>query len=303
MAFLEEVRSKLDNYFNNNSSGGLKKFSYKIKDPSDEDGDYSVKVIIKTANKQNKKDSEGNTIPEIRTVIARLSESFKLNLTSDWESLSSGKNGTVGALMDIGARSVFGTSLKTQILTAQTWSGNSPIEFTIPIELKAFSNVKKEVRDPMLLLMRSALPTVGNYNFLIPPGPNILASVFSSIKSSVIEVPTLVKGAFDYLTADSSDGYQSVDQKKALAVMNESRRKIGGNLGANNIDKGVGISLMLGKFFYIDNLIVTNVSCDIKNIMSNTIDPFPMSVECNVTFRTMFAPTTQDVEKWFLNNK
>ena len=119
------------------------------------------------------------------TVRANLPKSFVLQVASEWDSLlSSGPPGIV----DAGTQAVTGRSLVTQEMSAQRWSGNTPIELELYLEFEAETDAAAEVVNPVRTLTKMALPSkdarpilqglrsipgiVGSH-FLRPPGPKM----------------------------------------------------------------------------------------------------------------------------------
>jgi hypothetical protein len=106
-------------------------------------------------------------------VVGRLPEEISMQLSSEWDTplLSSGVS-PVEVLLQEG----LGKSTKTQLASAQVWSGSAPIDITIPLEFYADKDPRKEVIQPIINLTKMALPrksgdTKGG--LFTPPGPRI----------------------------------------------------------------------------------------------------------------------------------
>ena len=112
-------------------------------------------------------------------VVARAPEEVSLRLSSEWDTaLGQSTSSNLGIL---GAE-VAGTSIRTQFSSAQVWSGNSPIEITLPLEFYSESSSREEVINPIVKLAKMALPRkggsinipgIGEVGVFIPPGPRI----------------------------------------------------------------------------------------------------------------------------------
>jgi hypothetical protein len=207
-------------------------------DPSTQDGVYSIKIVVGSGNP--------NTASDI--VIARLPENFSLRVESQWEDVTSQSDSTLFKGINLAASELTNTHFKSQIMSAQMWSGNSPLEFSIPLQFKAFKDADREVIRPLKTLMKAALPSLQGGAFLNPPGPRLL------------------------------QGFEFV-------------RKV-------NDNPGRPVSLMIGKVLHFKDLIILNVDCDIKSIMSVTNKP--MSIDCTVTFRTIVSYTTENIDQIFI---
>jgi hypothetical protein len=71
-----------------------------------------------------------------------------------------------------------------------------------------------------------------------------------------------------------------------------------GKVAGYKLFEGRPISIMIGKILHFTQLIILDVDCDFKSIMS--VDNKPMSVDCNVTFKTIRSYTAEDIEKVFI---
>lgn len=58
------------------------------------------------------------------------------------------------------------------------------------------------------------------------------------------------------------------------------------------------INLKIGKFIYIRGIIITNVASTI--VSKFDINGDPIQAQCDVTMRTSFSPTQQDIMQWFI---
>ena len=128
-------------------------------------------------------------------VSAFLPESFAFTLDSQWETMinefaqgivnggtsligtvaggaignlvNSGIEMTQKAFMIMGQKSVW-----SKFSTLPTWTGNSPLEFTIPFRFDAISDASRDVKQQVLLLAKMASPSLEN-GTIYAPGPAI----------------------------------------------------------------------------------------------------------------------------------
>ena len=106
-------------------------------------------------------------------VVAWMSETFSLNVESQWDSpFQDAATNKLGTTVRAAAQ-VAGVSFDNKHLSSQVWSGSSPMTLTIPLEFVAESDVVKEVIKPINLLMKMTLPDTTRAGFYIPPGPVI----------------------------------------------------------------------------------------------------------------------------------
>jgi hypothetical protein len=124
----------------------------------------------------------------------------------------------------------------------------------------------------------------------------------STSYQNIIKAGAIIGGSVVSATAASLTGNVS----SSISQIAKDLGKAGNQLGniSSGLDKetvskkGTDIQLLIGKFFHIKNLIITDVSSDFKSIMS--IDNSPMSGECTVSFRTLYAFTANDLEQCFI---
>jgi len=133
-----------------------------------DEGNFSNNFLVKIISSQH------------GSVIARAPEELALQLSSEWDSAlgGGGSNSGLGILAAEGA----GLSTRNEFSSAQVWSGNSPIEITIPLEFYAEESSQEEVVNPIIKLVKMALPRkggttnipgVGEVGLFVPPGPRI----------------------------------------------------------------------------------------------------------------------------------
>lgn len=107
------------------------------------------------------------------SVTARVPETLALQLTADWDTPLSSSN---PGFLDVALQEIKSLATKTQLASAQVWSGSAPIEITLPLEFYADKNPKLEVINPIVLLAKMALPSATNlaeHGLFTPPGPRI----------------------------------------------------------------------------------------------------------------------------------
>ena len=100
-------------------------------------------------------------------VIAYSPPEYSLAVSSSWDSpyadLTGGSVGT--------ALNATGLTVKNKATSTLIWSGSTPIELSLPLQFFAESDAGYEVRDPILRLMKMAVPGELDAGLYTPPGP------------------------------------------------------------------------------------------------------------------------------------
>ena len=199
------------------------------------------------------------------SVEARIPEIISMTINSEWKSLI-GDNDASGSIIKVAIQEFLNKAPSTQVMTAQVWSGNAPIELTISLEFKAGHNPQFDSKNssgqrgsgyydvilPIKKLSKMALPSGGKGSLLLtPPGPRL---------------------------------FQSPVDKTGFAVISER-------------GDGDTITIKVGKFLTFNRVIITNVSPEFSGAMST--EGYPMSAKVDVTFRTLYSLVTEQVDKMF----
>ena len=96
-------------------------------------------------------------------------DDFEMGLTENWNFIVGGGSPAITAAFNVASGGLAPTN---QILTAQVWSGGSPLRFGLPLHFKAMQDSITEVIAPVKYLLKMALPQASGL-FLRPPGPSI----------------------------------------------------------------------------------------------------------------------------------
>lgn len=216
--------------------------------------------------------------------------------------------------------SAFGQKLVTPVMTAQLWQGSSHPEFSIQLQFETDSDPLKEVREPILKLIKMATPYVNNMQLLESPGPyldpaalsTVIDSTMNAVKSAGSGLVTNLANIGQTYNLISADTAKSALDKaaewggKTINTENEaSTQKAESNMAVNQLI-GVGgvssirnqIAMSIGRYLYFPSIVITNVNCNfLHQIELGT--GFPMSVSVDLSFKPMFLPTQQDIDTMF----
>ena len=102
-------------------------------------------------------------------VYARLQKEFSLETSSHWETFM---GGGAGVLANAIAQAGFGTSLQLAVTSRRIWMGTKPLAISLPLVFMAETNVEIDVINFCKALQKMALPSIGTFGVLIPPGPS-----------------------------------------------------------------------------------------------------------------------------------
>lgn len=154
------------------------------------------------------------------------------------------------------------------------WSGSSPIQITLPIEFNATNDAIEDVMKPIVRLLMLASPKVAPGGRFIPPGPTI-SNIVAFLTRLLDEIPN-----------DAPLGIPTARDWVKNAVK-------------SNITPGENVSVFVGDFFYLDNVVITGVQPHFHPIMD--IRGLPMKASCTVTFESYLTPTRGEIQRYFMN--
>lgn len=209
-------------------------------------------------------------------VDAFLPENFELAIQNDFDTpFSQGvsEGGLTNAI-----KAFAGTSLTTQSMTMQVWSGSSPVNITIPIVLTATRDTDQDVTQQVKTLMKLSMPRKKTGSFLItPPGPKLdtsKLSVLEGLSSAATDLKNSLLGGND----NSNRGF--VDQLQDVFT----------NM------KEVTV-IQIGRFIQFPSVIIDNVSASYDTMFDRKGRAIRCSV--SVSFRTFYTPLAEDIDKFF----
>ena len=133
-----------------------------------------------------------------RTVVitAPMQEQISTRTEATWQPLAASSFlGGLGGLAQI----LTGRTLVSRFTSRQTWSGTSPLDFSLNLKFEAINDVYREVLHPIIELQRMSLPFSGHGVksenlegmdfladlFLAPPGPDPFVIAGKSVRESI----------------------------------------------------------------------------------------------------------------------
>lgn len=236
-------------------------------------------------------------------VVGTVPQSFQIQQSVDWKApwgAGLGGSGNIGDLI-----AVTGNRLVAQIMTMQVWQGSgNDFEFTVQFELRAWSDPVRDVLDPLRSLLKMSLPSIGENGFLKSPGPVLspegIKIISGQFTQAVTEGSRQLK---DKITSQTADGTRTalgvgVEAGKTTYETVSSASKTAGAASKRAIEENLTnkISIQIGQWFHLDNIIVTQVQHDIKGQTPDRKSGVIQSASVTVSFKPMFSLTADDVD-------
>lgn len=255
------------------------------------------------------------------SVKAPMPESFMYDAAAQYAAPFTG--GLTGnQMIDTILRVGVAARLVTQSLTAQFWQGSTETELGVELEFQAEQDPDKEVRQPILALLRLTTPSTKTSGLLTSPGPRInspqllsdlvsrfvstpfgasFASAFPSILPSTAPAN---KGPGIPKTGNMVDGNQSVaDGSQSPNPVASADPSDANSLGtAAYFDKYIvnKISIQIGNYALFSSVVVTNV----QTTFESQFDQYgiPHYARVAVRFKPLFMVVQDDLNKIFLSS-
>jgi hypothetical protein len=152
------------------------------------------------------------------TVVSRAPQNIALSVDAEWEPALN--LGSVGNVALLALQEGLGITPRYKFTTAQIWTGQSPIEISLELQFQAEESSRKDVIDPILALMKMAMPRPSDTGLLKPPGPRLFNSKPEDNDRIVVEIGNFL--SFDAVSViDVSPNYDllmSVDDEPMSAT-------------------------------------------------------------------------------------
>jgi hypothetical protein len=206
------------------------------------------------------------------------------------------------ASQKLGAFAQFiGMNLTTQALTAQIWQGGAFINFQIPFIFQAETSAEKDVMDPIKKLLRLTMPkdpTNGGGGILEAPGPHVDIKKLAAASGKGIE--EFVSKDLPQMWDSAKKVYHEKGLVSAGAAVKDAANNTAQRMSQALVNSVVNnISLYIGQFLYFPSVVITDVSPTFDMTLDGTGKPTRATVD--VSFRTFYVPTQNDIESMFIN--
>lgn len=272
-------------------------------------------------------------------VVGYLPEEFQFDANSQYEAtFAQGLNGLNQSLGNIAK--ALGVNLTTQAMTAQVWQGSNEVTFNISIVFQAETDSYKDVIKPIKDLLKLTMPKdKARGGLLEAPGPHVDIEKLRTAINGVMPAPTptpqaatgdtsassqvgvtgvtgglidTVTGALRGLGNVPGTINRALDGLKTDPVGFAANAALSGTLAVKNTaNAGLvslsrllvnsivnNISLSIGNFFYFPSIVITEVNQSYKSLFGPDYNPQQATVQ--VTFKTFYVPTQNDLEVMFI---
>ena len=221
------------------------------------------------------------------TVVGNTPADFEFSLTNNYTTLldfasqfgftgGNAVGGLVGAGLNLAIGGLLASGSAATVGSLQVWTGTQPLEFTLPLSFRAFSNPAVDVIQPIVNIIKMASPvkSLGGA-FLSAPGPSLLdmtgtgiASVFNSVS------------AF-------SDAFTNLNKNNKMLATK-----------ANLQDIPNAITMRFGRSIIVPGLVITGLTVKMANRAERKTG-LPIACEANLSMRTCMDYGQQDVLQMF----
>lgn len=197
-------------------------------------------------------------------------------------------NGALASLARLG-----GLALTSQALTAQIWQGSNDTQLSVELEFQAESDPLKEVRDPILSLLKLATPSMSPGTGMIrSPGPQLDTELAGKLWEDVKAQTT------NSFTSAFSDPSKTTTNGATQSTANPQTNKgLGQGQAWKDKIRNV-ISIQIGNYAFFDTVVITNV----QKTYTSQIDTFtgwPQHARVNVQFKPLFLLLQDDLDNIF----
>lgn len=245
-------------------------------------------------------------------IVGAVPETIEINQAATWSApWAGGIAGGKGDIMAVG----LGTRLVAQVLTLQVWQGggNNDFDFSIQFELRAYSDANRDVMIPLKALLGMTMPSVSSNGFLQAPGPQLSKEALRAIGSGVAAVTSeVVSTTADAIQSAWKTGTdvaagRSKMTDASVAAISESGQALVDRVGAATAKAGLTrqgieasmenkISIEIGDWFRLSNVVITDVRHTIKSQRPGPEAGTIMGADVMVSFRPMFTITREDID-------
>ena len=204
-----------------------------------------------------------------RYVLGTIPEELTYRVTGDYsEQFENSGEGVISAT----SRFLTGQVVGAGAISTSKWTGSSPIDWDISFDLVAEEDSRKEVVEPLLVLLSLAVPSLGDAS--LSDGSDEAADVLRRSRHNILE------------RIKSEDTIKNIIDDLFLFPPGPNFS------GLSN--RGDDITVHIGEFIYLPAVIITNVDAEVSGIMNT--DGLPVKATVNVNFQSALPNSSELVQ-------
>lgn len=218
----------------------------------------------------------------------------------------------------------FGYQVNSRITKIKSWKGNEAPTFSFDFQFNAYESPLNEVVMPLLRLLSLTMPR--NRGLMLEaPGPDLMRIIARTTLNALDSLAadtsisdkatglankgiSAVTGAINYgssalgfsknltsKTVDITGALRNLNSEKNRAVLKSIAE---GNNKLINKDTNEAITLQIGKYMTVQNVVLTSIHPKIDSMFYGP-SGLPVSAEASATFELLYPPTREELYQWF----
>ena len=195
-------------------------------------------------------------------------ETFTLTVSSTFDQPFS--QGASDSKLGTATKVLSGRALTSQAMSAQVWSGSSPISMSMDFQLLAQHSSVNDVHTIIEQLLTLAMPS-GKNGLLKPPGPVYAEDVAGKVVSGI------------------EDMMSAADSGNSDAATTESPEMPAVPAGTT--------SLEIGSYLLLDSIAIESVSPTWSSLFDK--NGLPIRADVSIAFKTYYMPVVEDLQTMF----
>jgi hypothetical protein len=278
----EQVMGGLGSTVHNRKSLNTDLYGGSSTDPALKHRNYAVII---------KQDQEGKK-PGFKIVVGAAPETFQITQDIDWKAPFGGGmvGGNTGDLL-----AMSGTRTIGHVTTMQVWQGaGNDTTFTTEFTLQAWSDPYKDVIQPLQTLLEMSMPSLNSVGFLSAPGPTLTKKGYALIGQAI---PGAVEGVFSAFKNEYNNTLGD-GSKNQIAPADNNPQETKNPALKDEVEKAMTnkISISIGTWFKLNNIIITNVQHSLDSQMPEAKTGLLLSANVSLQFKPVFALTAEDIK-------
>ena len=250
-------------------------------------------------------------------VIAHMPEDFTMDVSSDYSAPFA--SGLTGSDKIDGALRLSGYRLVNQAMSVQIWQGSAETNLGLELEFQAINDPIKEVRDPILQLMKYTVPQLTENGLMRSPGPVIdekaggqIVSDLSAGAQRLFKKATEMGGELlgfssehtELKQANLADVHRSCTNGNTQSRATQTPEQNSQYGATNSLKKYIKnqISIRIGEFAFFESVVITNVQKTYE-ARFDAFTGYPHYAKVSIQFKPLFMIVQSDLDQIFVTRK